>query len=106
MLSALRTFVPAEGCRNNCAIDNGEHVVQILEVGSGDGLFDRGAHPAYVAVQDFHAYPIFPRPMMAQRKAAQVVCHTAAIFLVCVCELGGGGAAGGGGGPGEETEGG
>jgi len=33
------------------------------------------------------------------------LCVTAAIFLVCVCELGGGGAAGGGGGPGEETEG-
>ena len=51
-------------------------------------------------------YPIFPRPMMAQRKAVRVVCYTAAISLVCVCELGEGGAAGGGGGPGEETKGG
>lgn len=111
----VEDFRPAERRRNNCAIGNSEHAVQMLEVGSGDGLFDRGAHPAYVAVQDFHRnaveafcaikYPIFPRPMMAQRKAARVVCYMAAMFLVCVCELGRGGAAGGGGGPGEETEG-
>jgi hypothetical protein len=43
--------------------------------------------------------------MMAQRKAVLAVCYTAAVFLVCVCELGRGGTAGGGGGPGEETEG-
>ena len=55
MLFALRTFRPAEGCRNDCAIGNGGKSPRMLEVGSGGGLFDRGAHPDYVAVQDFHA---------------------------------------------------